>query len=77
MQLFIIDNLHFTRPQNITAMIIDNVSFTEQRKLEQNNDPVIHRAKILVQNGDTIIQGRLKHIQNQLCIENDILTKSG
>ena len=61
----------------IFATILDNASFVEQLQQEQDSDPMIHRAKTLIQNGDCIVEGRFKRVQNQLRIENGILTKSG
>ena len=56
---------------------IDHGAFIEQLKREQGVDPVISINKRLVQNGEPIIQGRLKRVRNQLRVENDLLTKSG
>ena len=55
----------------------DNQTFKEQLKNEQDNDPVVSIAKTCVREGKRIPQGRLKRVQQQLRIEEDILTKSG
>ena len=54
-----------------------NENFKQQMKLEQDNDPVIKLAKTSIREGDVIKEGRLKRVQQQLRVENDILTKSG
>ncbi len=51
--------------------------FLDQIRQEQLADLVIRRAKHLVETGKVILQGRFKRIQNQLCVEGNILTKSG
>ena len=61
----------------IFSTIVDNAAFVEQLKQAQDTDPILHRAKSLIQNSDNIVEGRFKRIQNQLRIENEILTKSG
>jgi hypothetical protein len=48
-----------------------------QIKEEQIQDHVIKSAKECVQRGVPLGKGRLKRVQKQLRIENDILTKSG
>ena len=63
--------------EKIFASVIDNSLFVKQLSQEQDADPIIHKAKTLIQNGHCIVEGRLKRIQNKLRIENDILTKSG
>lgn len=57
--------------------IAHDVNFLDQLKEEQNNDPVISIVKRCVENGEIISKGRLKRVQKQLRIENEILTKSG
>ena len=55
----------------------DYNNFLEQIKLGQDADAVISIAKRSVLKGVTISTGRLKRVQNQLRIENNMLTKSG
>ena len=57
--------------------VVDNHPFLEQLRMEQNSDPVISKAKQIVLQGGVIEKGRLKRVQKQLHIENDLLTKSG
>ena len=45
--------------------------------MEQNSDPVISKAKQIVLQGGVIETGRIKGVQKQLRIENDLFTKSG
>ena len=54
-----------------------NQWFKAQLMKEQDDDPVSGPAKQLVANGDTVKEGRLKRLSNQLGIEDDILKKSG
>lgn len=56
---------------------IDGKPFVDQLIQEQSNDQVNGPAKRLIANGSTITEGRLKHVSNQLQIEDDVLTKSG
>ena len=58
-------------------MVVDNQSFIEQLRTEQNEDPVISKAKQIVSEGGFIRRGCLKRVQKQLCVENDLLTISG
>ena len=62
--------------ENKIYAVIDNQTFVEQLRTEQNSDPLIHRAKQLISEGKTLDKGRLKRVQKQLRIENDLLTKS-
>ena len=57
--------------------VVDNQSFIEQLRTEQNEDPVILKAKQIVSEGGLIEKGCLKRVQKQLRVENDLLTKSG
>ena len=61
----------------VHATNINNIVFIEQLKQEQKADPIISKTKGLIENGDTITQGRLKRVRKQVRVENDILTKSG
>ena len=63
--------------EKIYAIDAQTQSFKAQIMNEQDDDPVIGPAKRLVANGDTVKEGRLKRVSNQLPIEDDILTKSG
>ena len=63
--------------EKIYAIDAQTQSFKAQIMKEQDDDPVIGPAKRLVANGDTVKEGRLKRVSNQLRIEDDILTKSG
>ena len=56
---------------------MDNATFLAQLRQAQSSDPVISRAKRLVTAGEVILQGRFKRMQNQLRVEDDVLTKSG
>ena len=56
---------------------IYNQNFMSQIKQGQSVDPVINKAMQCISNNEPIKQGRLKRVQTQLRIENDILTKSG
>ncbi|MEL7328148.1 MAG: RNase H-like domain-containing protein [Pseudomonadota bacterium] len=60
----------------IYATFSDNDNFLEQLRTEQSRDPIIANAKRCILNGQQISKGRLKRVQNQLRIENDLLTKS-
>ncbi len=61
----------------IYATAVDNASFIEQLQTEQTADPLISQTIHLILQGQRITKGRYKRIQNQLRLENDILTKSG
>ena len=61
----------------VYATVVENSTFLAQLRQEQNTDPLISRAKRLVAAGEIILQGRLKRVQNQLRVEDDVLTKSG
>ena len=51
--------------------------FHRQLQAEQHCDPVVGPVKRLVSEGQTIQQGLLKKVANQLRIESNVLTKSG
>ena len=57
--------------------MVDNHTFVEQLRMEQNLDRVISKAKQILLQGGVIEMGRLKRVQKQMRIENDLLTKSG
>ena len=57
--------------------IVDNQTFLEQLRMEQNSDLVISKCKQIVLQRGVIEKGRLKRVQKQLSIENGLLTKSG
>ena len=61
----------------VYATVVENSTFLAQLRQEQNTDPLISRAKRLVAAGEVILQGRFKRVQNQLRVEDDVLTKSG
>ena len=61
----------------IYATMLDKSDFVEQLKQEQGTDPVKSGTMKRIQNGENIIEGRLKRVKHQLRIENDLLTKSG
>ena len=63
--------------EKIYSVFEESENFYEQLKFEQNNDPVISKAKSDVMKGEKLLAGRLKRVQSQLRIENDLLTKSG
>ena len=52
-------------------IIVDNQSFIEQLRTEQNEDPVISKAKQIVSEGARGVIGRrhLKRVQKQLLVE--------
>ena len=54
-----------------------NDHFTEQLKEAQSKDTVVHNAKLCINKGNVIPQGRLRRVQRQIRIEHDILAKSG
>ncbi len=53
------------------------IKFLDRLGQQQSTDPVINRAKRRFAAGEVILQGRIKRIQNQLRIEDDVLTKLG
>ena len=56
----------------------DETNFNKQLFQEQNADPIIISIAIdQVANNQRILAGRLKRVQKQLRIENNVLTKSG
>ena len=57
----------------VFAINSNNTALVDQLKQEQSTDPVISKTKRLIENGETIDQGRLKRVRNQLRVENDIL----
>ena len=57
--------------------IANDRNFLSQIKQEQDTDPIVGNVKRCIASGEKILQGRLKRVQKQLRIENDILTKSG
>ena len=61
----------------VYTTVVENSTFLAQLRQEQNTDPLISRAKRLVAAGEIILQGRLKRVQNQLRVGDDVLTKSG
>ena len=68
---------HSLFDEKVFAINSNNTALVDQLKQEQSTDPVISKTKRLIENGETIDQGRLKRVRNQLRVENDILTKSG
>ena len=56
---------------------IKKCNLSAQMKEEQDADPIISNVKRSMLDGVPILKGRLKRVQKQLRIENDILTKSG
>ena len=63
--------------KKIYAVFTTGDNFMQQLKYEQGNDPVIRDATDKLLRGIKIETGRLRHVQKQLRIENDILTKNG
>ena len=63
--------------KKIYAVFTTGDNFMQQLKCEQGNDPVIRDATDKLLRGIKIETGRLRHVQKQLRIENDILTKNG
>ena len=63
--------------EKIYSIFVNNDTFKEQLKTEQDNDPLIKIVKTCVREGTRVTQGRLKRVQKQLRIEEEILTKSG
>ena len=53
------------------------IDFHVQIKNEQHQDPILSNAIDIIKRGETIKEGRLKRVSNQLRIERDILTKAG
>ena len=66
-----------TFEDKIYVSFIKSEGFLEQLPTEQLRDPYIKSAKLKVANNESITQGRLKWVQKQLRIENDVLAKSG
>ena len=63
--------------RGVIYTIVDNHTFLKQLRMEQNSDLVISKAKQIVLQGELIEKGRLKRIQKQLRIENDLFRKNG
>ena len=63
--------------EKIYSIFEESEHFNEQLLQGQNADPIIRKAMDLVVNNKRILEGRLKRVQNQLRVENNILTKSG
>ena len=63
--------------EKIYAQFTDDENFAHQLQCEQNKDVVISDAKQKILNGVKIAKGRLRHVQKQLRVESDILTKNG
>ena len=61
----------------IYASYIQSDNFKQQLATEQLQDPLIQNAMRNIANNQPINNGRLKRVQQQLRIENDILLKSG
>jgi hypothetical protein len=58
-------------------LVLSDKNLLFQIKEEQVQDPLIKNAKDCIQQGVALTKGRLKIVQKQLRIKNDILTKSG
>ena len=56
--------------------VLDSGSFPKQLRKEQNNDPIIKEASEILTKGEIIKEGRLKHVQKQLRVENRLLIKA-
>ena len=56
---------------------VDDANFKSQLLTEQQLDVLISTAINDIKKGDKITKGRLKRVNNQLRIENGLLTKSG
>ena len=63
--------------ESILTAVLDNARFTEQIKRGQLNDDIISEAKEIDLGNGRVKRGRLKRVQNQRRIENDILTNAG
>ena len=63
--------------EKIYAVFADGENFQQQLLQEQMQDPVISDAKDKVMKGEPIEAGRLRHVQKQLRVEKDVLTKNG
>ena len=61
----------------IYATTIDRETFRAQLQTAQAEDPIVSRVIQFIRQNQCIRQGRYKRIQNQLRIENDVLSKSG
>ena len=66
-----------TLEQNIYSVLFDNRNFMLQLREEHLSDPLINTAIKCITENKIITQGRLKRVQRNLRIENDVLTKSG
>jgi len=60
----------------VYATVIGNSAFVEKLKHDQGTEPMISATMKLIQNGEDIFEGRLKHVRYQLRMEDDLLTKS-
>lgn len=58
-------------------ILIEGENFMSQLKEEQMKDEVIADAKLKTETSRKIDRGRYRHVQKQLRVENDLLTKSG
>lgn len=54
-----------------------NPDFIVQLREEQNSDPVVSSVKRVVEQGEGVIQGRLKRVRKQLRVVDGLLLKSG
>ena len=63
--------------EKIYTMFTDGENFQHQLRQEQRSDPTILDAMEKTMNGTKIQNGRLRHVQRQLRVENDLLTKNG
>ena len=61
----------------IYSMFTDGTNFQHQLHMEQQKDPTILDAMEKISAGVRIESGRLRHIQRQLRVENELLTKNG
>ena len=58
-------------------LVLSNNNLNAQIKEEQLKDPITKNARDCIERGEALAKGRLKRVQKQMRIENDILTKSG
>ena len=71
------DNIEEFEDKIYTISILTDSNFQEQLKYEQLNDYVISNARLDIENGRKLTKGKLRRLNKQLRIENEVLTKSG